>query len=70
MGMSCISRNQGAYNQQTPSKNGEFTDNNGAQSISGSVNAKGLNNAQDVRFEASSAIRATNAGIQQRGFGS
>jgi hypothetical protein len=65
----CLST-QAAYNAGKDDEDAQpFTDNNGAQSKSGSVNEQGLPNAQDERFEGTKADTTGNPNIGKQGFG-
>lgn len=57
----CASSTQGAYNQQSNLKAGQNTDDNGAQTVSGSVNEQGLPNGQNQKDELTKAAPDTNA---------
>ena len=65
----CVSRNQGAYNEQHPTKAGAFVNNNTAITQSGSVSEKGLTNPQNVKYEQQYSPYRGNPTIGERGWG-
>ena len=68
----CKSRNQGVYNTSTDNLDAKpYTDNNGAQSRSGSDSESGLGDpAQSVKFDlAHSQGTSSNTNIGKTGFG-
>lgn len=70
MSLDVLSSNQGAYNQESNLKASSFTDNNGAQSQSGSVNEHGLGDpSQSVKDDLAYSHGAKNSKIGNVGWG-
>jgi hypothetical protein len=67
----CRSSTQGVYNTSEDNLNSKpYTDDNGAQSESGSASEEGLPNGQDEKFEQTKSTPAKNTQIGEQGFGS
>ncbi|CAB4128961.1 hypothetical protein UFOVP111_117 [uncultured Caudovirales phage] len=61
----CKSRNQAAYHEESNTQAGSFTNNNGAQTTSGSVSEVGLPNAQNKNQDMTAATSDNNKGNSQ-----
>ena len=66
----CKSSTQAAYNDESNTKAGSFTNNVGSSSSSDSVNENGLPNSQGKKFEGLKAEKSTPNQAEKTGWGS